>query len=771
MANPNPNLKKSVSWIIIAVTVTLILLCVVCAPTNAGVSPDVGRAIGDEINGTSAIIGETNLSFVNATGVLIPNGTIKSNWADSHIVIPFEGPFDSSRYEDKLVEGEYKVEGRVGKTTISTIIYFVSPKLDVKTKVYGEDFSWVTKGANITFEGDTNLWIIKGEKPNNITYKLIDPNTLPLREVNGISITNIKVDINGKNSITINTTGMKTGVYTLSIETDPATNNGLDKEGPSVSFEVRSKGITLEANREKQTVTKEIVFTVSTTPHTNITLNITWGDPLNVWFKEGVGDVKYGWGGHSVFGTSDKDGKFVAEASFADTGSYEVTATELEVNTTDSIFVEIVQYEAKVSTDKSTYHIGENVKISGSATAGESITLKVDGEVLTSGEPVEGFDYTWKTGEKSPGSYKIATWVLPFSDPSRDPPDASVSILLIRGGLFAKPSTDFVALGDDFTIKGTAPGRERVDILTIAPEGGSGNGFDPEDILLVETEGKLDAPGLTYSTCGVDTDGTFGPEKIAVREKMDTGTYLIAALNYGRDREWGTSGSDNLLNVISKGYSTPLGIKTTDQLLAILKDKTINVAGSDDLLGIATIKVEDGFVTLDEIEDVPLGKAIEVTGTTNRKVGTPIIVTVEGMYANATKLKPKIATVEADEENFYNKFSVSFDTTTANIGKYEVTADDSDGHTATTTVTILPAEEPSVNISITPTPENSSKEHSRSGSATATTPQMTTLTTTPAPTPRTETKTEKEPGFEIIFTVAGLLVVVVMWLLRRRKKR
>ncbi|MDI6810625.1 MAG: hypothetical protein QMD80_02955 [archaeon] len=231
MANP----KKSVSWIIIVVTVPLILLCVVCTPANAGVSPDVGRSIGDSANGTTAIIGETNLRFVNATGVLIPNGTIKSNWADSHIVIPFDGPFDSSRYEDKLVEGDYKVEGAVGNTTITTIIYFVSPKLDIKTKVYGEDFSWVTKGANITFEADTNLWVIKGLLPNNITYKLIDPDGVPIR------FSNIEVDKEGKNTTTINTAGMKTGVYTLRIETDPDTNNGLDTEGPEVSFEVRRK--------------------------------------------------------------------------------------------------------------------------------------------------------------------------------------------------------------------------------------------------------------------------------------------------------------------------------------------------------------------------------------------------------------------------------------------------------------------------------------------------------------------------------------------------
>lgn len=303
-----------------------------------------------------------------------------------------------------------------------------------------------------------------------------------------------------------------------------------------------------------------------------------------------------------------------------------------------------------------------------------------------------------------------------------------------------------------------------MDILTIAPKGGSGSGFDPDDIFN-ETNRALPAPGLTYATSGVATDGTFTTEKISVGKDVDTGTYLIAVLNPGQDGVWGNSRNDkNLLKVISNDYAILLAAKTCDQILAILKDRTINAAGSDDLLGIATIKVEEGFVTLDELEDVPLGQKIEVTGTTNRKVDTPIIVTVEGLDETTPKLKPKIATVKEDDKTFYNTFSISFETASANIGKYVVTADDGDGHIASTTVTILPAEEPSVNVSSTPTPETPGQEQGTNESATAT-PQMTTPTTTP--TPRTET--EKEPGFETIVSIAGLLAVT--WLLRRRKRR
>jgi hypothetical protein len=751
------NHKTELLHIIVAI-VTVLSLCAMCAPANAGVSPDDGRAI---YPGDSSIIGETNLNFFNATGGSISAGVILSNWVNSHIVIPFDGPFDSSRYDDELVPGEYVIRViKDGTVSIESYIYFVSPTLVSSIEVNGEEFDWVTRGADMTIKADTNLWIITGSRPNYITYKLLDPRGKQLSEVNGVSVSDIDVSATGMNTITINTAGMTTGTYTLSIVTDPDTNNGLDAEGNKTSFEVRSKGVTIEASEETQTVTEDIVFTVYTTPHTTVTVDVTWGRESK---------VKFSAGGTFDTGLSDEEGEFKTSAVFADTGAYEITATEDIMGTTDSIFVEIVPYKAELDVDKDppTYHIGENVKITGSSTAGDSITLKIEDVVVATGLDVDGFDYTWQTEDKSPDSYKIAIWVEgpdpPFSDPFQDPPDASLSLVLIRGGLIATPSADFVALGDKFKIEGIVPGRESVDILTIAPDGGGGRGLDPSDIF-DDTNGKLDAPGLRYETSGVDTDGEFETEDIAVGEDVDTGTYLIAALNYGRDGVWGKSLNDNLLEVLSNDYVSPLGVKTTDQLLAIVKDRTINAAGTDDLLGIATISVEKGFVTLDELEDVPLGKKIEITGTTNRQEDTPIIVTVEGLEETTPKLKPRIAEVEEDDKTFYNTFSISFDTTSTNIGTYEVTADDGDGHTASTTVTILPAEEFSVTVSTTPTPKTEDQEPETGEEAEKPPAKATTSTPTPTEEPA------EQPGFGMPLSIAGLLLTVVV-LLRRRTNR
>ena len=773
----NKDKKKMASWSVVVLTAVLISMFVLFAPANAGVSPEEGKFIG---NNGIAIIGETNLTFFNKSVYIIPYGTIRSTAEDTPIdPISFNGPFDSSRYEDELATtDEYEVTGPNGKI----IVYFNPPELDVKVKIDGVEVSRVTQGDNITFEADTNLWhitnlswefwVFRGPLPNNIIYKLIDPNGLQRRRVNGVSLRDIDVgfDYGGKNSLTINTAGLELGEYTLSLETDPATNNGLDKEGPSISFTIEKivEGgnityISIEASPEEQTVNEKVVISASTTtPNTDITLNVTSGNALSVLFRDDRGDVEVG--GHSAFGKSDKNGDFKAAVFFSETGSYEITATELKHNTTASVTVQIVGFEASVETDKSIYYIGEDVTISGSTNGGTEVTIKVDNDVLVAGVPIEGrkFSYTWeRTEERSPGSYKIEIWVLPQSYPETDLPDDSVTIVLLRGGLSAKTSTEFVAQGDDFTIEGTVPGRDYVDILTIAPKGGGGKGLDPNDIF-TDTDGNLSASGLTHYTSGV-TGEKFTKDKIKVSVNADTGTYQIAVLNYGRDKKWGTSGNDNLLEVISNGYSSSFATKTSEQILAILKDKTINVAGSDDLLCIATIKVENGFVTLNEIENVHLGKNIEVTGITNRKVSMSIIVTVEGLEDNAVKLKPKFATVVEDDKILYNKFSVSFATASAKIGKYVVTADDGDGHVASTTVNILPATEPSVNVSISSTPTAETQGYGTNESANAT-PQMA------MPTPAsTQTETKKTPGFETIFTIT--VVFAVAWLMRSVRQR
>jgi hypothetical protein len=690
--------KKKVISAIMVVFAVLISIIVLSGVANAGVKPDIGRSIGNDTLGRGAIIGETNLSFVNATGVPITEGRIEATWEGGPI-IPFKGPFNSHYYEDMLVEGE---KYNVRDAGLNTTIYFYRPKLDVKIKdERGKEVSKILQGCNVKFEALTELHIIKGNLPNNISFKLVNPRGIP------IWIKNITIDGTGWANTTINTAPLDTGEYKLSVKADPLTNNGLEAEGPSESFTIE-KEITITADIKKQAVNKEIIFTVTTTSiFTPVELKVTRGVAANVEFVEFVykeGVIEKRELGHDILGETDEDGIYKATAYFKKPGIYEITATYIEANNiTAATTVEIEEFSATISTNKTRYYTGEHVNITGSANAGDNITIKVDDEIIETDVPIENFSCIWRTAGKQPGSYEIGIWVLPFSDPARDLPDASVTLLLMRGGLSVTVDTEVGALGDEFEIEGIASGRDRVDILTISPKGGSGDGFDPEDI--------PNAPGLTYSNRSVFLEGEF-KEKIRVREDADTGTYLIAVLSYGRDGAWGTSGSDDLIGVLSD-YSGSLAVKTQEQILAILKDRTINQPGSDDLLCINRIKVMIPIVELDDVEDVMLGGNLVVSGYTNRKEDSAIIITVEG----PVELKPKLAVVEKD-----GTFNLSFSTVSAKVGEYTVTADDGKGYRDTKTVNVLQTTTPLVSVgnssgnssSHSPAPANHASSQSKS---------------------------------------------------------
>jgi len=712
------NKNKIVPWGITVLIAALVALFVLSAPANAGVSPAVGRYVGD--NG-EAIVGETKLIFVNATNGVISEGRIINE--SYGIDIPFwNGYFDSSDvvYWDKLrrackASESNKIECKVVSMTNRSEIYlekiwFQLPDLNAVTKVNGEDFSWVIRGGNITFEAVTNLWVIEGPLPNTISYKLIDPLGRRLYEVNGVSMLNIEEN----KPLTINTSDLDTGSYKLSIETDPATNNGLDAEGPSITFDVRSSGVSIEATPDEQAVFGNIEFNVSTMPYTNVTLEVTHGIASYVQFSPVEPyTTKLSEDKHKVYGTSDDEGTFKVNAEFYDSGTYEITATELFGNTTASVNVTIKLIAAKLKEPKEdVYPIGKELNIKGETNGGKSVVIKASGEFIGNvllkreGKNRFSFEKKWNTSGLAPGKYKIKIWVLPTSDPDKDPPDDSRIVYLLRKGLSVEVSSGFVAQGDDFKISGEAKGRDRVDILIIAPRGGSGHGLNHTQIFK-DTGGKLDVPGVAHIIRDVDdTNGEFKTDDITVPKDADTGMYMIVVLNYGRDRVWGTkTGTSDLIQAISYNYTSNLMIKTQEQILELIIDKTVNQPGSDDLMAVARIKVENPYLRLRDIEDVTLGSDFTVRGITNREVGTTVLVTVEG----PVKLKPKkknFVKVEKDTE-YNNKFETSFSTKGVRIGTYIVTADDGDRHQATKTVKIVapPANvTPPPGIELTPTP-------------------------------------------------------------------
>jgi PGF-pre-PGF domain-containing protein len=91
--------------------------------------------------------------------------------------------------------------------------------------------------------------------------------------------------------------------------------------------------------------------------------------------------------------------------------------------------------------------------------------------------------------------------------------------------------------------------------------------------------------------------------------------------------------------------------------------------------------VEATYVRLDTIASVGVGVPLVVSGTTNRKEGFAIVITIKGPM----ELTPQTVRVEK------GTFNATFDTTGAIVGAYTVKADDEDGHKDETTVEIVTA--------------------------------------------------------------------------------
>jgi len=692
---------------------TVIIISLLILPAHAGVSPAVGRAIGPY--GT-AIIGETNLRFVDADGTLINDG---STWVT--IKGPISGPeyiknsvtikftlriFDTTLYDEPdeiknpLVQGTYIVSGG-GK---NIIVEFVNPRLNVKV-----DREVVIPGIGITFTSETNLGLIASDAgPNYISFCITGPDGIKRAIVGATSLENVNVNVQNSRTIATNTL-KEIGDYTVCTKPDPETNNGLGKEekyryGPTKSFKLIA-GLSLTPNKEKANVSDEIQFTVTTASKINVNLYVTTGDKSKVTFIGGTEDVEVS--GHSCSGETANSGTFKAVARFTGTGSYQITATD--GYTTDKKWVKITPFKATLDKPEpepepepereppERYYIGDVLTIKGDVPLNaDSVLIKVDGTVVETLSALEfnNKGYIWNTQKLIPGSHTIGVWVLPFSDPEKDYPDKSVSVILLRGGLRAELSAEFVALGEEFNITTDAAGRDLVDILTIAPKGGSGKGLNPT---------SLYAPGITYSYSSKVPTNQFTYDELKVSRDSDTGTYQIVVLNPGRDGVYGTSGSGDLLKVLTNDYSISLAVKTSEQILAMLYDRTVYTAGSDDLLWLSTIKVEAPFVRLDELSEVALGEKITVSGTTNRENGTEITVSVDG----PTELIPQIATVRKDDSTFYNTFSVDFDTVSAQTGEYTVFAGDNFGHDAVEMVNIVSTVEPPVTVTHTPEAETS----------------------------------------------------------------
>ncbi len=726
---------------------------------------------GTIVTGDTLFAGESGLAFNNASFL----GTIvrlegQDNGAEGEIITiadayNFYIPTDA-------VEGVYNVmndtpaiagEVTIKKPSITGNVYLAG----TVDSIVGES---IPVGQPIKIRASPNFggFIMDAGTNNsgNIKIKLIDPDGM--ETVNKTAAYGARIHWED-----IDTTGWDTGEWTVKITSDKDTCNEVDVSSPEYKFTIRSEELEITARKDEVGKGDDIVLTISGNPNRDYYFaieNIVEGEEPMIQATTGVTrnttspyDNTVAWVLMNSAGTRD----IKINTTKADERTYtmhvfdtfgipgaEPNATnwyELPddvKNEVDDDDVKVKVTEAAVTFDMpASVVIGEDVTIKGTISAGDKVDIVIeDANVVFDDVSVDGnneFDEDWETAGLTKGSYTIDVYIDCEVD-TENPEDyedidedGSTSIRLVVGGLDAEQLRNVIAEDDDYTIEGTATGVDDVDIILIGPDG-----YPPGETS-VGVEHGLDI--LSTSV----TDNEFSEDIEMGGPGFDTGMWIALVLAPGRDGEYATR--DNAEAGGLKLDSFPdLDGKNQEQILAIIKDNTVEVAGSDDLFVERTFRVESGYVRLETIAPVAVGEPLVISGTTNREPDTRITIST---FAGPMDLPTAFADVEWPTKNG-GVFNATINTTDAVVGTYTIEADDGDGNTDTKTVDILTVVPTPTPTEVTPTP---------TVTATPTAPP----TATPTPTP-TETPTPTPPGFEAVFAIGGLLAVAYL-VLRRRK--
>ena len=612
-------------------------------------------------------------------------------------------------------------------------------------------------------------------------------------------------------------TDLDTGTYKVKFVLDKTSCNMLDVSSPEYTFTVRSEELKIEAVEDVVGKGEDMSVIIQGNPKTYYYVTVTGVDVREPPAIKMAGDVKaLDVAGNAYPATAtpnlaawvrtgnDGIAEVKIDTTAADERTYTIHVYEVPVPNaagltpppaatflpdkaigpnndvndvaTDDDDVDITVEEAEVTFDMPNKAvIGSDVTIKGAISAGKYVDIVIeDANLVIDDVAVDEnneFEEKWDTSGLTTGSYTIDVYIdradalgtevplgingiLDPSDYEGIDEDGSTTIRLVKPDLTAKQLRNLVAEGDDYTIEGTATGVDEVDIVLVGPKGYSRPAAAPFlDVL----------NGLEVITTSV-TDDEYS-EDITMTENLDTGIWKVLVLSPGRDGTYGDLGvgagdlDDGIDNIdgVANNYAEFAG-KDQDQIVAMIMDHTVNVAGSDDIMKTFTFKVESGRVELNPVEPVPVGEPLNISGVTNREPGTTITIST---FAGPTELPAAIVEVEwptPDE----GVFKATIDTTDAVPGTYTLEADDGDGHTDTVTVEIVAAAPTPTPTEVTPTP-------TATATPTATIPPTTTPTATPTATATpTPTSSPTPPGFEAVFAIAGLLTIAYL-VLRRRK--
>lgn len=694
---------------IIGILLALIMVgSVIAIMVQTGSARD--PANGNIQDGDTLFTGECGLSFDT---VALPNIVRLEGQVDT----PTEGEIiaiaDSTNFciPVGVVEGIYDIINASGGDIGNTVIK--NPSITGNVYLAGTVDSIVglsiPAGTDIKIRASPNFGgLLREASTGNwgkIKIKLIDPDGIVM--VNIINATATQIDIDN-----IDTTGWDTGTWTVKIVSDKTTCNEVDVSSPTYEFTVRSEALDITAVKDEVGKGDAIVLTVSGNPvmyYYFAIENVKAGEEPQIL---DTADVKYRGTGEGTAGSytaawikTGSDG--IADIKISTTGADERTYTMNVYDTygivgaypnatnqftepanvsgemdDDDVSVKVV--EARVTFDMpASAVIGEDVTIKGTISAGDKVDILIeDGKYgYWDDEPVDEnneFKVKWDTEGLQTGSYTIDAYIdCPYDSydeivAAGIDADGKTTIRLVVPGLTAEQPRNVTTEGDDYTIEGTATGVDDVDIVLIGP-----NGYPLAD------PGLDVLNGLEILSTSV-TNNEFS-EGITLTEGLDLGTWITMVFSPGRDGTYGDLGlGPGNLDGIDTGLFKG---KDQDQIKAILRDHTVDVAGSDDLLVVLTFKVETPYVSFDPIASVTIGETLEITGKTNREPETMIVIyTVEGH----TYLPAVITEVEWPTPD-QGIFNATIDTTYAVTGNYTLRADDGDWNTDMATVEILPA--------------------------------------------------------------------------------
>ena len=708
----------------------------------------------------SILVGQV-IQFYNATGG--PSGKVKLKGIS-------ENNAGEVRYSDAngridttgMKTGDYEAIGEAEGCN-STIISFGEATMELKLKVGTKTVKSVPQGTRITVKFSTSL------DPNDgMTLKVTDPNGYVLKTNPADGTIFEKVNVSHISDLEINTAGWEIGSYSFIVSTEEEYARGLRKESNKVELEIVSPELKIKAEKTEIVETEKVKLTVNGVPDHNISVT-AGGDAV---FPGGVNDnpATTKIGNFSI--VMDEDGRMEFVVYFEKTGTFTVKVRDEDSGAEDYTDISVLKKKVTFYMDE-TCVIGADLVVNGTVNIGKTVDIAIEDRIVKANVPIdrEGrFEVKLPTPETPGTSIEGCIKVRAFidggfsegDDVSGQEDDGSFMVLLVKGGLDAELSAKTVAPGDSFTISGSAPGSKVIDIIIVSPDGGSGEGMNPQN----SEENGLPR-GITYETASVSSSTYTWSVDIDVQEEADKGNYLIFVLSPGKNGRYDGVNSADLLEGLKDKYLggdlSRLASKTQSQIKSIILDATTDAAGSDDLLKILEIAVEEPKVSLNPISDIVIGEDLIITGTSNRE-GHIIIVKVSGPVDLGTKF------VRVED----GKFEANFSTYDALTGKYMVEADDGEGHTDTMIVNItLPVREREVttHTSTAVSPEAPSR-------------RLSNVTAPPAtPEPETEEKMQSQAhsalqpesqrsvqGFECISVVIALFAVHLFRAKRKRRK-